>query len=183
MRKTLLLLALASVAGAQGRVYPERRAFLVLGDAVGTAAGGFLTGTTFLQAMRVSGVVSVGDRHAVDFTAVRLQTFIPPGGRVNDLEYANPEGDALILSYAQLNRTRARGIPNELALGFGAIRRNTAEAGRTRDTWVARAGYDADPFARWSHFDSTIGLHVYFLPANGSNLVYIVTIGLAARIG
>ena len=185
MRKTLLvLLALAgSAANAQGRVFPERRAFLVLSDAIGTAAGGVLSGTSILQAMRVSGVVRLKDRHALDVTAARLQMIFPPGGRVNDLEFANPQGDALILSYAQLNRTRARGIPNELALGGGVIRRKTSEAGRTRDTWVAKVGYDADPFQRWTHFDATVGFHAYFMPANANNLVYTATLGLALRIG
>ena len=181
-------LAIAFVIGtgtaqAQGRVYPERHNFLVLGEAIGTAAGGVLSGTTFLQAMRVSGVVTIRGSHAVDLTAARLQTIIPPGGRVNDLEYANPQGDALILSWAQLNRTRARGIPNELAIGGGVVRRKTSEAGRTRDTWVAKLGYDADPFSRWTHFDATVGFHAYFMPANANNLVYIATLGLVLRIG
>ena len=183
-RKALfLVLALASVAGAQGRVYPDRKHFLVLGEAIGTAAGGPLGGTTLLQAMRVSAVVTVRDGHGIDITATRLQTFLPPGGQANDYEYGNPEGDALIISYANLSRSRARGFPSELSIGYGVIRRHTSEAGRTRDTWVARAGYDSDPFARWSRADAGVGFHAFFMPANPGSMMYVATLGLFFRIG
>src|SRR5688572_21532019 len=119
----VLILACATSARAQGRVYPDRKYFLVLGEAIGTAAGGPLGGTTLLQAMRVSAVVTVRDGHGIDITATRLQTFVPPGGQANDYEYGNPEGDALILSYASLSPSRARGIPSELSIGYGVIRR------------------------------------------------------------
>jgi hypothetical protein len=188
MLKAVTVLSLcASVAAAQGSlsrpVFPEKRHFLVLGDAVGTAAGGPLGGTTLLQAMRASVVVSIARDHAIDLTAVRLQTFLPPAGQANDYEYGNPEGDALILSYAGLGRSRSRGIPNELVLGGGVIRRHTAEAGRTRDTWVARVGYDSDPFTRWVHADAGIGFHAYFMPTNTRSLLYVATLGLYFRIG
>src|SRR5690242_9615655 len=112
MLKAVAVLSLcAGVAGAQGSlsrpVYPDRNNFLVLGEAVGTAAGGVLGGTTLLQAMRVSGVVRIRGDNAIDVTATRLQTFLPPGGSANDYEYGNPEGDALVLSYASLGRSRA----------------------------------------------------------------------------
>ncbi len=179
----LLLLVSASLAGAQGRVYPERRHFIVLSDAIGTATGGFVGGTTILQAMRVSGVVTVYGSHGLDVTAARLQTIFPPGGRVNDYEFANPKGDALILSYAQLHRTRARGFPNQATIGAGVIRRQTSEPGRTRDTWVARLGYDADAFWRADHLDAGAGFNIYLMPSNESNLVYIATLGVLIRIG
>jgi hypothetical protein len=185
MRKAFLVLALAIAADvqAQGRIYPEKKAFLVFGEALATGAGGPLGGTTLMQAMRVSAVVAVRGTHGIDITATRLQTWLPPGGRANDLEYGNPEGDALVISYAGLSPTRARGIPAELSIGGGVIRRNTSEAGRTRDTWVARLGYDSDPFARWSHSDAGVGFHAFFMPANANNIVYVATLGLYFRIG
>ncbi|HET9426686.1 MAG TPA: hypothetical protein VFO55_15085 [Gemmatimonadaceae bacterium] len=181
-----LLCAFSTVAGAQdGRVWPAKRAFLVLGEGLATGGGGLLNnGTSIMHAMRVGAVARITGTHGVDFTAVRLQTIIPPSSRLNDTEYANPEGDALILSYASLNRTRAGGMPNELALGGGIIRRQTSEAGRTRDTWVVRIGYDADPFARWSeHFDSGIGFQAYLMESRGNSLVYVASLGLYLRIG
>jgi hypothetical protein len=185
MRRNVLflLLVLAVGANAQGRVYPEKKNFFVLGESVGTAGGGPLGGTTLLQAMRVSGVVTIRGSHALDITATRLQTFFPPSGRANDYEYGNPEGDALVISYANLGRTRARGIPTELAIGGGVIRRNTSEAGRTRDMWVARIGYDSEPFSRWSHGDAGVGFHAFFTPANPGSLLYVATLGLFFRIG
>jgi len=183
-KKAFIVLFLATAtAAAQGRVYPEKKAFFVLGESLVSATGGPLGGTTLMQAMRASAVVTVHGNHALDLTATRLQTFLPPGGRVNDLEYSNPEGDALVLSLGILGRSRARGIPNELAIGGGVIRRNTSEAGRTRDTWVARLGYDSDPFARWTHADAGVGFHAFFMPANAKNLVYAATLGLYFRIG
>lgn len=182
----LSLLCIASAAGAQdGRVWPRRQAFLVLSEAIATGAGGLLNnGTTIMHAMRVSGVTRVRGNHGIDLTGVRLQTILPPTSRFNDLEYANPEGDALILSYASLNRTRAGGIPNEFAFGGGIIRRNTAEAGRTRDTWVVRMGYDADPLARFNtHMDTGIGFQVYLMESRGNSVVYVASLGLFLRIG
>jgi hypothetical protein len=184
LRKALFfILVLAAGADAQGRVYPERKHFLVLGEALGTAGGGPLSGTTLLQAMRVSAVVTVREGHGIDITATRLQTFLPPGGQANDYEYGNPEGDALVLSYAALGKSRARGFPNQLSIGGGVIRRNTSEAGRTRDTWVARVGYDSDPFSRWSHADAGVAFHAFFMPANPGALLYVATLGLYFRIG
>jgi hypothetical protein len=185
MRFKLLLLVLlgSSLASAQGRVYPERRHYIVLGDAIGTAAGGFLSGTTILQAMRLSAVATLYGSHGVDVTALRLQTLFPPGGRVNDLEFSNPKSDALILSYANLNRTRARGFPNQSSVGFGVARRQTSEPGRTRDTWIARVGYDADPFKRWDHLDTGVGINIFLMPATTNDLVYIASLGFYIRIG
>ena len=188
MLKAVAVLSLcASVATAQGSlsrpVFPERKYFLVLGESIGTAAGGPLGGTTLLQAMRVSGVITLRGDHGIDISAARLQTFLPPSGQANDYEYGNPEGDALILSYAGLGRSRARGIPSELVIGGGVIRRNTAEAGRTRDTWVGRLGYDSDPFTRWTHADAGIGFHAFFMPTNTRSLLYVATLGLYFRIG
>jgi hypothetical protein len=188
MFKTVAVLSLcASIAGAQGSLsrpsYPDRNNFLVIGDALGTAAGGLLGGTTLLQAMRVSGVVRIRGDHAIDVTATRLQTFLPPSGSANDYEYGNPEGDALVLSYASLGRSRAHGFPAELSIGGGVIRRNTSEAGRTRDTWVGRLGYDSDPFSRWSHADAGVGFHAFFMPTNTRSLLYVATLGLYFRIG
>jgi hypothetical protein len=183
MRKTLFLLLLAfSAAGSQGRVYPDKHHFIVLSDAIATAAGGFLGGTTVLQAMRVSGVVTIHGAHGIDLSAVRLQTIFPPGGRVNDYEFSNPKGDALIVSYAQMNRTRSRGFPNQSTIGGGVIRQ-TSEPGRTRDTWVAKVGYDADAFWRSSHLDTGVGVQIYLMPANKNNLVYIASIGFVIRAG
>jgi hypothetical protein len=188
MLKAVAVLSLcASAAAAQGSlsrpIYPEKHNFLVLGEALGTAAGGPLGGTTLLQAMRASIVIGIAGDHGIDITATRLQTFLPPSGHANDYEYGNPEGDALILSYAGLSRSRARGMPSELAIGGGVIRRNTSEAGRTRDTWVARLGYDTDPFSRWSHADAGIGFHAFFMPTNTRSLLYVATLGLYFRIG
>jgi hypothetical protein len=185
MRFKFLALVLlgSSLAGAQGRVYPERRHYIVLGDAIGTAAGGFLSGTTILQAMRLSAVATLYGSHGVDVSAMRLQTLFPPGGRVNDLEFSNPKSDALILSYANLNRTRARGFPNQSSIGFGVARRQTSEPGRTRDTWIARVGYDADPFKRWSHLDTGVGINIFVMPATQKDVVYIAAIGLYIRTG
>src|ERR1044071_9328261 len=85
MRKAVLFLALvAAGAQAQGRIYPEKKAFLVLGEALATGAGGPLGGTTLMQAMRVSAVTAIHGSHGIDVTATRLQTFLPPGGRAND---------------------------------------------------------------------------------------------------
>jgi hypothetical protein len=179
----LLLLALAGTAGAQGRIYPERKVFLAVGDAIATSTGGALGGTTLLQAMRASAVVGIHGDLGVDVTLSRLQTIVPPGGRANDLEFANPQGDALTLSFVQFGRTRARGIPSALTLGGGVIRRKTSEAGRTRDTWVARAGYDSDPFWRRSHSDAGVGFHMFLMPANANSMVYVATLGLFFRIG
>ena len=178
-----LVLAVSATASAQGLVYPERRSFITIGDGIATGAGGILNGTTVMHVMRISGVTRIKGVHGVDVMAARLQTIFPPGGTVNDYEFTNPEGDALIVSWAQLNQTRARGIPNELALGAGVVRRQTAEAGRTRDTWIARLGYDTDPFSRWSHLDATVGFNAFLMPANRSNLVYVATLGLIFRIG
>jgi hypothetical protein len=179
----VFLIVAAAAATAQGRIYPEKRAFLVLGDALGTAAGGPLGGTTIMQSMRVSGVLTVHGTHAVDLTATRLQTLFPPSGRANDLEYGNPKGDAVVLSLAELSRSRARGIPNEFTIGGGVMRRNTSEAGRTRDTWVARLGYDSDPFTRWTHADAGVGFHAFVMPATANDVVYVATLGLYFRIG
>ena len=183
IRLLILLLCLAATANAQGRVYPEKKAFFVLGESLATGTGGPLGSTTLLQAMRASVVVGLRGGRGIDLTATRLQTMVPSSGRGTDLEYANPEGDALVLSYASLGRTRARGMPNELSLGAGVIRRNTSEAGRTRDTWVARFGYDADPFTRWTHSDVGAGFHAFFMPSNTNSLVYVATLGLYFRIG
>jgi hypothetical protein len=185
MRKRLsfLLLGIAASAGAQGRVYAPVRNFLVIGEALATGAGGPLGGTTVMQAMRASAVVTVRGNHAIDLTATRLQTIFPPGGRANDYEYGNPEGDALILSFAELDPMRARGIPNELAIGGGVMRRNTSEPGRTRDTWVARVGYDSEPFARWTRSDAGVAFHAFFMPTNTRSLLYVATLGVYFRIG
>ena len=183
LKKAVALLFLATVAAAQGRVYPEKKAFIVLGEAIGTGAGGVLGGTTLMQAMRVSAVVSVADGRGIDLTATRLQAILPSNRIGTDLEYANPEADVLVLSYAMLGRSRARGIPNELSIGGGVARRNTAQAGRTRDTWVARLGYDSDPFARWGHADTGVSFHAFLMPTNTNSLVYVATLGLYFRIG
>jgi hypothetical protein len=185
MRIRLLFILLVSAMGAsaQGRVLPQSKAFFLLGESVGTAAGGPLGGTTLLQAMRASAVVAVNGTHAIDLTATRLQTFLPPSGHANDYEYGNPEGDAIILSLAELSPTRAGGMPGELSIGGGVIRRNTSEAGRTRDTWVGRLGLDTDPFSRWSHSDAGVGLQALFMPTNTRSLLYVVTLGLYFRIG
>lgn len=183
MRKAILLLLIASTAAAQGRVYPEKKAFLVVGEALGTGAGGVLGGTTLMQAMRVSAVVTIADGRGIDLTATRLQAILPSKRIGTDFEYANPEADVLVLSYAALGRSRARGIPNEMSIGMGVARRNTAEAGRTRDTWVARVGYDSDPFSRWGHADAGISFHAFLMPTNTNSLVYVATLGLFFRIG
>jgi len=133
--------------------------------------------------MRASAVVGIRGDFGLDVSATRLQTIIPPGGRTNDLEFANPQGDALTLSFVQFGRSRARGIPSALAIGGGVIRRKTSEAGRTRDTWVARAGYDSDPFWRRAHSDAGVGFHMFLMPANANSMVYIATLGLFFRIG
>jgi len=150
---------------------------------VGTAAGGVLSGTTYMQVMRLSGVVTVRGEHGIDITAARMQTMIPPGGRLNDLEFSNPKGDAVIVSYANLSPTRARGIPAELTIGGGVARRRTSQPGRTRETWIGSLGYDGDPFVRWPHDDAGIGFHIYLMPASANNLVYTATLGLFFRIG
>jgi hypothetical protein len=183
MRRALFAMLVAASAAAQGNVYPVRDNFIVLGESIGTGAGGVISGTTIMQAMRVSLVKQLVGRHAIDITASRFQAIFPATGRINDLEYANPEADVLVVSWAQLSRSRARGIPNELALGMGVARRNTSEPGRTRDTWVGRVGYDSDPFARWSHADTGVGFHAYLMPANANNMVYVATLGLYFRIG
>lgn len=184
---TLALLSLAAApAGAQdGRSRPVKRAFVVLGDAIGAGGGGQLnTGTTITQVMRVGGAVRLVGSHGLDLTAVRFQTIFPPGGRLNDLEYANTKGDGIMLSYASLNRTRASGIPNELVFGGGIVRRQTSEPGRTRDTWIARAGYDSDPFSRFSsHADAGVGFHVFLMEGRGNTAVYVASLGLYLRIG
>jgi hypothetical protein len=179
----LLLLCTSSVATAQGNVYPLRRHFLTVGSGVGTGLGGVLSGTTLLQTFRASGVVSVRGRYGIDVTAMRIQTMIPPGGTINDYEYANPEADALMLSFAELSHGRARGFPSVLTLGGGVARRKTSEVGRTRDMWIARAGYDLDPFARSSHLDATVGFNTIFMPANPGNMVYVISVGVFIRIG
>jgi hypothetical protein len=180
----LLLIAGAASGRAQGTVYPDRKHFIVIGEALATGTGGSVFGgTTIMHAMRVSAVATIRGNQGIDFTATRLQTVFPPSGRVNDLEFANPEGDAYVVSWAQFSRSRARGFPNELALGGGFIRRNTSEAGRTRDTWVARVGYDSDAFYRVSHADAGVSFHAFFMPANANNLVYVATLGLMFRIG
>jgi hypothetical protein len=180
-----LLLALSTTAAAQGRVWPERRNYLVLGDAFGPTLGGDpLGGVTFLQSLRASAVVTIRGTHALDVTATRIQAVFPPSGDFNDLEHRNPEGDALMLSYAVLNRSRARGFPSQATFGGGVIRRNTSEAGRTRDTWIGRVGYDSSPLVRWSHADGTLGFQAYAMPGNrGNNLVALVTLGFYFRIG
>ena len=177
------LVVVASRATAQGRVWPEKKNFLVLGEAVGSGSGGLFSGTTLMQVMRVGGVVTIKSPNAIDFSAVRLQTFLPPRGTVNDYEFANPEADALIVSFAQLTSSRAKGIPSEIAIGGGVARRNTSEAGRTRDTWIGHFGFDANPFVRWPHSDAAVGFHIYLMPTNTSSLVYIASLGLALRIG
>jgi hypothetical protein len=184
MRLTaLLLLTLAGTAGAQGRIYPDRRVFLAVGDGIATSTAGALGGTTLLQAMRASAVVGIRGDFGIDVSATRLQTIFPPRGQTNDLEFANPQGDALTLSFVQFGHSRARGIPSALALGGGVIRRKTSEAGRTRDTWIARAGYDSDPFWRRAHSDAGLGFHMFLMPANSSTMVYLATLGLFFRIG
>lgn len=184
MRKVLFFLTFAAVtAQAQGRVYPERRAFITVGDGIATGMGGVLNGTTFMQVMRGSIAFRIAGMHGIDVMATRMQTIFPPTGTVNDYEHTNPEGDAIILSWAQFSRTRARGIPSELTLGLGVVRRNTSEAGRTRDTWIGRFGYDTDPFARWSRGDAAVGFNAFLMPANNRNLVYVATLGLVIRIG
>lgn len=194
MRRRSIVLAVlcltgsfAAIAQAQGRVRPPKRAFLVLSEALATGGGGQLNnGTTIMHAMRVSAVARVVQHHGLDLTAVRLQTIFPSGARLTDLEYANPEGDALILSYAQLNTRRAGGIPSQFSFGGGVVRRQTSEAGRTRDTWIARIGYDADPpdAARFSeHMDATLGFNIYLMEARGNSAVYVAALGLSFRIG
>lgn len=189
-RRTFIALAFlglaAATAGAQdGRVWPTKRAFIVLGEALATGGGGQLNnGTTILHAMRVAGVARLTGTHGIDLTAVRLQTIFPSHARLNDLEYANPKGDGIILSYASLNGTRAGGIPNELVLGGGIIRRQTSEPGRTRDTWIARLGYDSDPFKRFtSHSDAGVGFHFYLMEGRGNSAAYVASLGLYLRIG
>lgn len=176
----------AATAGAQdSRAWPARRAFIVLGDAIGAGGGGQLnTGTTITQVMRAGGAMRLTGTHGVDLTAVRIQTIFPPGGRLNDLEYANTKGDGILLSYASFNRTRAGGMPNELVLGGGVVRRQTSEPGRTRDTWIARVGYDSDPFSRFtSHTDAGVGFHFYLMEGRGNTAVYVASLGLYLRIG
>lgn len=176
---------LAGRAEAQGQVYPVRRTFGVLSEALATGQGGVLdNGTTFMHTMRGSLVTRLVGTHGLDLTAVRLQTIRRSQSRLTDLEHSNPEGDALILSYAALNRTRAGGIPNEFAIGGGVIRRNTSEPGRTRDTWVARLGYDADPFSRFTeHMDATVAFHIYLMQGQGKSAVYVAALGIALRGG
>lgn len=182
-----LLVIPGSAAQAQeemrGRVYPGKKHFLVLGEALATGVGGALGGTTLMHAMRVSAVTTITGKHGLDLTAARFQAIFPSRDRFTDFEYSNPEGDALILSYAQLNPSRARGIPSAFLVGGGIVRRNTSDPDRTRDTWIVRAGYDAEPFTRWSHGDATIGFHAYVTSSHGNNLTYLATLGLALRIG
>jgi len=80
----------------------------------------------------------------------------------------------------QRGGTNGRRFP---AVGGGVIRRNTSEPGRTRDTWVARAGVDSDPFFRLSHADAGVGFHMFFMPTNTRSLIYVATLGLFFRIG
>jgi hypothetical protein len=135
--------------------------------------------------MRVGVVRRITRDVGLDLSAVRMQTIFPSsGGRLNDMEYANPEGDALFLSYAQLSNSRAGGIPEQLSLGLGVARRQTSEAGRTRDTWAARIGYGADPFKRFnSHVDTNIDFNVYLSGSRGNSVVYVGALGLSLRIG
>jgi hypothetical protein len=180
-----LLIALSTAASAQGRVWPERRNYIVLGDGFGPTLGGDpLGGTTFLQSLRASAVVTIRGSNALDVTVTRLQTVFPPSGDFNDFERRNPQGDALMVSWAVLTRQRARGFPSQATFGGGVIRRHTAEAGRTRDTWVGRIGYDASPFARSPHADATFGFQAYAMPGNGgNNVVALATLGFYFRIG
>lgn len=183
LQAVAFLALLASAGSAQGRVWPAKKHFITVADAIGSASGGVLSGTTLMQSMRLSGLVTVRGQNGIDFTAVRMQTLFPPSSRFNDYEYGNPKGDALILSYANLSPTRARGIPSVATVGGGVVRRQTSEAGRTRDTWIGSLGYDADPFSRWPHSDAGVGFHIYLMPANQGNLVYTATLGLFFRIG
>jgi hypothetical protein len=183
LQAVALVCLVAGAAAAQGRVWPAKKNFITISDGVGTAAGGVLSGTTFMQVMRLSGVVTVKGEHGIDLTAVRMQTMFPPGGRLNDLEFSNPKGDALILSYAAMSSTRARGIPAELTIGGGVAKRRTSDPARTRETWIGSLGYDSDPFARWPHNDAGVGFHIYLMPASANNLVYTATLGLFFRIG
>jgi hypothetical protein len=179
----LLLVSFAGTATGQGSVWPAKKSFIVVSEALASASGGVLSGTTWGQVMRVSAVATVRGDKALDLMAMRFQTIFPPSGGANDFEYANPETDALILSFAGLTTSRARGIPSEVAIGGGVARRHTSQAGRTRDTWVGHAGFDAAPFSRWPHADATVGFHLYLLPTNTNSLVYIASLGLVFRIG
>ena len=191
VRAVLALLgSLALSAEAQeprGRVWPTPRAFFVLSEALATGAGGVLNNsTTIMHVMRVSGVARITGIHGVDLSAARMQTIFPSRSRLNELERANPEGDALILSYAQMHRTRAGGFPSILSFGGGIARRQTSEAGRTRDTWIARIGYDTDPsdsFRFSNHMDATVSFNAYVMEASGNSVVYVAALGFSLRIG
>jgi hypothetical protein len=181
----ILCVTFASRANAQSRAYPTPRVFGVLGDALAFGQGGAAdNGNTFMQVMRASVVAQLIGTHGVDLTVARLQTIHPSGSRFTDLEFSNPEGDALILSYAGLNRGRAGGIPNEFSIGGGVIRRNTSDPDRTRDSWIGRVGYDSDALYRFdNHLDGVISFHVYFMDGRDKSVVYVVSLGAALRIG
>jgi hypothetical protein len=187
MRPAILiaLVTLAGTASAQDAVYPSRNTWLVLNEALATGAGGVLnSSTTVMHTMRVGVVRRITRGVGLDLSAVRMQTIFPSSGRLNDMEYANPEADAIFLSYAQLNNSRAGGIPEQVSLGLGVARRQTSEAGRTRDTWAARIGYAADPFKRFnSHVDTNIDFNVYLSGSRGNSVVYVGALGLSLRIG
>jgi hypothetical protein len=137
-----------------------------------------------MQAMRVGAVTRIAGTHGIDLTALRLQTIFPSRARLNDLEYANPKGDAIMLSYASLNYSRAGGIPNEFVVGGGVVRRQTSTPGHTRDTWIGRIGYDSDPLKRFStHLDAGVGIHFYIMEARGNSAAYVASIGLYLRGG
>jgi hypothetical protein len=158
------------------------REMFTVANGIGTGGGGALdNGTTILQVMRASAAILRGG-HGAEVTALRLQPIFPPPRGFNDLEYANPEGDALVLSYVRASRNRS-GTPSVLALGGGVIRRETSEAGRTRDTWLARLAYDTDPFWTPAHFAAGVTFHGMLSSSRGNSMVAVTSLGVFFRWG
>lgn len=178
----VLVAGLDADAAAQQRQPARWREMVTLSNGIGTGGGGALNnGTTIMQVMRAS-VAIVRGGHGAEVTALRLQTIFPPPRGFNDLEFANPEGDALVLSYLRASRNRS-GTPSALAIGGGVIRRETAEAGRTRDTWLARVAYDTDPFWTPSHFAAGVNFQGMLSSSRDNSMVAVTSLGLFFRWG
>jgi hypothetical protein len=176
-----LLYDSAPMQAQLSRPAPRWRSVVTVSHGLATGNGGALdNGTTFMQVMRGSMAILRGGR-GIDVTAARLQAIIPQGG-FNDMEYANPEGDAVILSYASAGAGRSK-PPSLFALGGGVIRRQTAEAGRTRDTWVARLGYDPAPFWYTPRVAAGVSIQQFLSSSRGNAMVGVTAIGVYLRAG
>lgn len=176
------LVAIGDVHAQGTRAAPKWRELFTVSDGIGTGGGGALNnGTQFLQVMRASAAVLRG-RHGVEVTALRLQEIFGQPRGFTDREFANTEGDGATLSYLRAVRNRS-GTPSVLALGGGVIRRETSEAGRTRDTWLARVGYDTDPFWTPGPFAAGVNFQGMLSSSRGNSMVAVTTLGVFFRWG